>query len=114
MAYASTFELFLEFGNDHCSEVFDKMMDMLNADRHFPDYNIRREINSTTKANIIQSILGLGQIFRQQRHPELADLPDIVNFLETELRHFNMRLCPQSPRAASSGLESWNFGQRGH
>eukprot|EP00972_Heterocapsa_arctica_P013698 2021493-Heterocapsa_arctica.AAC.1 len=27
MAYASTFELFLEFGNDHCSKVFDKLTD---------------------------------------------------------------------------------------
>eukprot|EP00972_Heterocapsa_arctica_P037960 5586894-Heterocapsa_arctica.AAC.1 len=51
------------------------------------------EINCTTKANIIQSILGLGHVVRQQRHPELTDLPDIVNFLEAELRFFNMRLC---------------------
>eukprot|EP00972_Heterocapsa_arctica_P037882 5575820-Heterocapsa_arctica.AAC.1 len=27
MEYASAFELFLEFGNDHCSKVFDKLME---------------------------------------------------------------------------------------
>eukprot|EP00972_Heterocapsa_arctica_P000533 78228-Heterocapsa_arctica.AAC.1 len=33
MAYASAFELFLGFGNDHCAKVFDKQMERLNADR---------------------------------------------------------------------------------
>eukprot|EP00972_Heterocapsa_arctica_P027789 4087666-Heterocapsa_arctica.AAC.1 len=77
MPYASAFELFLECGNDHISRTFDMLMAMLNADRNLPDHNILREINCTTKANINQSIPGLGHIFRQQRHPELADLPDI-------------------------------------
>eukprot|EP00972_Heterocapsa_arctica_P068898 10179502-Heterocapsa_arctica.AAC.1 len=60
-------------------------MDRLNADRPVQNYSILTEINCTMKANIIQSILGLGHVFRQQRHPELTDLPDIVNYLETEL-----------------------------
>eukprot|EP00972_Heterocapsa_arctica_P045914 6775535-Heterocapsa_arctica.AAC.1 len=60
-------------------------MGRLNADRIVKDYTILNEINCTTKANVIHSILGLGHVFRQQRHPELAGLPDIVNYLETEL-----------------------------
>eukprot|EP00972_Heterocapsa_arctica_P045150 6665960-Heterocapsa_arctica.AAC.1 len=67
-------------------------MEDLNANRTKRDYNILNEINRTTKANIVQSILGLGHSFRQQRHPELADLPDIVNCLETELRCFDMEI----------------------
>eukprot|EP00972_Heterocapsa_arctica_P021615 3179076-Heterocapsa_arctica.AAC.1 len=77
MAYASTFELFLEYGNDHLSKIFDKHMERLNTDRTVQYYTILNEINCKTKANIIQSIFGLGHVFRQQRHPELADLPDI-------------------------------------
>eukprot|EP00972_Heterocapsa_arctica_P038499 5673152-Heterocapsa_arctica.AAC.1 len=60
-------------------------MERMSADRPVLNYSILTEINCTTKANIIQSILGLGHVFRQQRHPELADPPDIVNYLETEL-----------------------------
>eukprot|EP00972_Heterocapsa_arctica_P112536 16432360-Heterocapsa_arctica.AAC.1 len=67
-------------------------MEELNANQTKRDYTILNEIDRTTKANIVQSILGLGQIFRQQRHLELADLPDIVNFLETELICFDMKI----------------------
>eukprot|EP00972_Heterocapsa_arctica_P064621 9535287-Heterocapsa_arctica.AAC.1 len=60
MAYASAFELFLEYGNDHYSNIFDKRMERLNEDRTVKYYTIPSEINCTTKANIIQNILGLG------------------------------------------------------
>eukprot|EP00972_Heterocapsa_arctica_P054770 8072644-Heterocapsa_arctica.AAC.1 len=76
MAYASAFELYLEYGNDHYSQIFDMLMERLNANGPV-QYSMLSEINCRTKANIIQSILGLGHIFRQQRHPELSDLPDI-------------------------------------
>eukprot|EP00972_Heterocapsa_arctica_P018803 2780164-Heterocapsa_arctica.AAC.1 len=55
MAYASTFELFLEYGVDHISEVFNKLMEELNANRAKQDYTILNEINRTTKTTIIQS-----------------------------------------------------------
>eukprot|EP00972_Heterocapsa_arctica_P017179 2539506-Heterocapsa_arctica.AAC.1 len=60
MAYASAFELFLGYGNDHYSKVFDKLTERLNTNRTVQDYTMLGEINCTTKANIIQSILGLG------------------------------------------------------
>eukprot|EP00972_Heterocapsa_arctica_P036357 5350537-Heterocapsa_arctica.AAC.1 len=114
MAYATAFELFLDYGNDRYSKIFDKQMERLNTNKTAQYYIMLSEINCTTKANIIQSILGLGHALRQQRHPELTDLPDNVNFLETELRFFNMRLCAQSPRAAPAGQEPFTGGQRGH
>eukprot|EP00972_Heterocapsa_arctica_P059646 8795921-Heterocapsa_arctica.AAC.1 len=92
LGYASAFELFLEYGIEHLSEVFNKMMVKLNANRVKQDYTILNEINRITKANIIQRILGLGHIFRQQRHPELADMPNIVNCLEAELRFHDMKI----------------------
>eukprot|EP00972_Heterocapsa_arctica_P110584 16283103-Heterocapsa_arctica.AAC.1 len=64
------------------------------------------EINCRTKANIIQSILGLGHIFRQQRHPELSDLPDIVNYLETELRFSDMNDIVHKTRGQHP--QAWN------
>eukprot|EP00972_Heterocapsa_arctica_P070304 10385226-Heterocapsa_arctica.AAC.1 len=60
MAYASAFELYLECGNDRYSEIFDKLMERLNSNRTVQYYTILSEINCRTKANIIQSILGLG------------------------------------------------------
>eukprot|EP00972_Heterocapsa_arctica_P094936 13999379-Heterocapsa_arctica.AAC.1 len=50
------------------------------------------------------SILGLGQIYRQQGHSELLDMPDIINFPEAELRELNMydythRIRGQHPEA---------------
>eukprot|EP00972_Heterocapsa_arctica_P000369 53532-Heterocapsa_arctica.AAC.1 len=60
MAYASAFELYLEYGNDHYTKIFDKRMERLNTNRAVQYYTILREINCRTKANIIQSILGLG------------------------------------------------------
>eukprot|EP00972_Heterocapsa_arctica_P066710 9844503-Heterocapsa_arctica.AAC.1 len=77
MAYASASELFLDYGNDHYSQVFDKLMQLLNTSRTVQHYYILSEINRTTKANITQSIFGHGHVFRQQRHSELTDLPDI-------------------------------------
>eukprot|EP00972_Heterocapsa_arctica_P031036 4566349-Heterocapsa_arctica.AAC.1 len=53
-AYASAFELVLEYGIDHISEVFNKMLEKLNANRAKQDYTILDEINHITKANIIQ------------------------------------------------------------
>eukprot|EP00972_Heterocapsa_arctica_P114457 16442531-Heterocapsa_arctica.AAC.1 len=64
MAYASAFELYLEYGNDLHSNMFDMLMERLNTNRTVPD-SLLSEINCRTKANIIQSILGLGHIFRQ-------------------------------------------------
>eukprot|EP00972_Heterocapsa_arctica_P021150 3113513-Heterocapsa_arctica.AAC.1 len=109
MAYASAFELFLECGNDRYSKIFDKQMERLNADRTVKGYTILCEINRTTKANIIQSILGLGHVFRQQRHPELADLADIVNYLETELRFYDMRDYMHKTRGQHP--QAWNYVQ---
>eukprot|EP00972_Heterocapsa_arctica_P077869 11485902-Heterocapsa_arctica.AAC.1 len=66
-------------------------MEKLNTNRVEQDYTILNEINRIIKTNIIQSILGFGHIYRQQRHPELADMPNIVNYLETELRFSDMK-----------------------
>eukprot|EP00972_Heterocapsa_arctica_P065085 9607739-Heterocapsa_arctica.AAC.1 len=54
MAYASAFELYLEYGNNHYSKIFDMMMEILNANRTVK-YSMLNEINCRTKANIIQS-----------------------------------------------------------
>eukprot|EP00972_Heterocapsa_arctica_P114125 16440880-Heterocapsa_arctica.AAC.1 len=80
-------------------------MERLNANRTV-QYSMLSEINCRTKANIIQSILGLGHIIRQQRHPELSDLPDIVNFLEPELRFFDMNDYVHKNRGQHP--EAWN------
>eukprot|EP00972_Heterocapsa_arctica_P111471 16411045-Heterocapsa_arctica.AAC.1 len=40
----------------------------------------------------MQSILGLGQIYREQAFTELLDLSHIVNYLETELRYHDMQM----------------------
>eukprot|EP00972_Heterocapsa_arctica_P082424 12146615-Heterocapsa_arctica.AAC.1 len=58
--YASAFEFFLEYGIDHISKVFNRLMEKLNASRVKQDYTILNGNNRITKANIIQSILGLG------------------------------------------------------
>eukprot|EP00972_Heterocapsa_arctica_P071115 10506046-Heterocapsa_arctica.AAC.1 len=67
------------------------------------------EINTITKANIIMSILGLRQIYRQQGHAELSDMPDIINFLEAELRNLDMddytrRIRGQHPEARNEHI----------
>eukprot|EP00972_Heterocapsa_arctica_P115508 16448083-Heterocapsa_arctica.AAC.1 len=77
LAYASACELFLEYGNDHLANIFDRLQERLNNNRTIPIYILLNEINTRTKANVIQSILGLGQICRQQQHPELLEMPDI-------------------------------------
>eukprot|EP00972_Heterocapsa_arctica_P094300 13905171-Heterocapsa_arctica.AAC.1 len=76
-AYASAFEFYLEYGTDHISTYFNKLMERPNTNRVKQYYTILNEINRITKTNIFQSILGLGHICRQQRHPELADMPNI-------------------------------------
>eukprot|EP00972_Heterocapsa_arctica_P024124 3555050-Heterocapsa_arctica.AAC.1 len=60
-------------------------MERLNDTRVRQDHTIIDEINQTTKANIMHSILGLGQIYREQAFTELLDLPNIVSYLETQL-----------------------------
>eukprot|EP00972_Heterocapsa_arctica_P088784 13091598-Heterocapsa_arctica.AAC.1 len=65
MAYASTFELYLEFGNDHFAEIFDRIEEHLDKIRGMKEM-LLNHINTRTKATIVQSILGLGLIFRQQ------------------------------------------------
>ena len=81
--------------------VFDRIMERLYESRiraaiavgiHKEDHSIIDDINKFTKANIMQSILGLGQIFREQAFTELTDLPHIVNFLEAELRYSDMQM----------------------
>eukprot|EP00972_Heterocapsa_arctica_P090632 13372131-Heterocapsa_arctica.AAC.1 len=62
----------------------------LSTSRSDKDYTILHDIDRVTKTNIIQSIVGLGHVYRQQRHQELTDLPCIVNFLEVELRIFDL------------------------
>eukprot|EP00972_Heterocapsa_arctica_P113739 16438819-Heterocapsa_arctica.AAC.1 len=89
MAFANTFELFLEYGNNHLANIFDRIEERLNK-RGATQYTLLNEINTRTKANIILSILGLGLIYRQQGHLELVDMPDIINLLEAELRELNM------------------------
>ncbi len=74
----------LEQGNTHLARTFDHWLNNIER-RTYPESSLR-DLNFITKANIILSILGLGHIFRQQRHQELRDLPAMVNFLETELR----------------------------
>eukprot|EP00972_Heterocapsa_arctica_P048940 7210141-Heterocapsa_arctica.AAC.1 len=72
MAYASTFELFLEYGNDHLARTFDRIEEHLNKRRASKE-TLLNEINTRTKANIIMSILGLGLIYKQQGHSELSE-----------------------------------------
>eukprot|EP00972_Heterocapsa_arctica_P053462 7874178-Heterocapsa_arctica.AAC.1 len=64
MAYASAFELFLEYGNDHLANIFDRIQERLNKNSVRIE-TLLNNINTRTKANIIHSILGLGQIYRQ-------------------------------------------------
>eukprot|EP00972_Heterocapsa_arctica_P087943 12968026-Heterocapsa_arctica.AAC.1 len=52
--YASVFEFYLEYGIDHSSKVFNKLMERLNTKRSQQDYTILNEINRITKTNIIQ------------------------------------------------------------
>eukprot|EP00972_Heterocapsa_arctica_P043225 6375443-Heterocapsa_arctica.AAC.1 len=80
---------FLEYGNDHLAKIFDRLQKRLNNNIIVPIDTLLNDINTRTKANIIHTILGLGQICRQQQHSELADMPDIVHFLEQELRELN-------------------------
>jgi hypothetical protein len=96
---ANTIEFFIEYSTTHYAMVFDRIMERLNEDRvrtaiatgiHREDYSIIDDINKNTKANIMQSLLGLGQIFREQAFTELMDLPHIINYLETELRYHDM------------------------
>eukprot|EP00972_Heterocapsa_arctica_P114372 16442116-Heterocapsa_arctica.AAC.1 len=109
-AYPSTIELYIEYGTDHIAMVFDRLMGKLNENRSRQDYTIISEINQRTKANIIQSILGLGHIYRQHGFIELLNLPQIVNDLETELRYHDMRMMHktrgQHP-AGPSGSNQW-------
>ncbi len=88
MPFASAFELYLECGNDHYA-IFDKLKERFSTDGTLP-WSILNRMNCRTKADIMQSILGLGHIFRQQRRPGLQDMPHNVKHPETELRKFNM------------------------
>eukprot|EP00972_Heterocapsa_arctica_P009515 1401794-Heterocapsa_arctica.AAC.1 len=81
-------------------------MERLNADRTLKEHNILSEINCATKANLIQSSVGLGHVFRQQRHPVRADLPGIVNYLETELRFTKRRNFVHKARGQHP--QAWN------
>eukprot|EP00972_Heterocapsa_arctica_P052033 7656154-Heterocapsa_arctica.AAC.1 len=89
MAFASALELYLEYGSEQLATIFDNLEEILNAISTLP-WTILNQINRRTKADIMLSILGLGHIFREQRHPELQDMPDMINLLETELRKFDM------------------------
>eukprot|EP00972_Heterocapsa_arctica_P054693 8059816-Heterocapsa_arctica.AAC.1 len=68
LGQANTFEFFIECSTTHYAMVFDRIMERLNGSRGRQDYTIIDEINQTTKANIMQSILGLGQIYRLSRN----------------------------------------------
>eukprot|EP00972_Heterocapsa_arctica_P037123 5464729-Heterocapsa_arctica.AAC.1 len=67
MAYASTFELFLEIGNHHCATISDNIEEYLD-DRRGTTEGLLNQINTRTKAAIVNSILGLGLIYRQRGH----------------------------------------------
>eukprot|EP00972_Heterocapsa_arctica_P014898 2193271-Heterocapsa_arctica.AAC.1 len=54
MAYASAFELILEYGNDHLANIFDRLQKRLNKNRTVPIDTLLNDINTRTKANIIQ------------------------------------------------------------
>eukprot|EP00972_Heterocapsa_arctica_P060795 8968038-Heterocapsa_arctica.AAC.1 len=54
MAFASTFELLLEYGNDHMANIFDRLQKRLNNNIIVPIDTLMNEINTRTKANIIQ------------------------------------------------------------
>eukprot|EP00972_Heterocapsa_arctica_P062981 9291176-Heterocapsa_arctica.AAC.1 len=69
MAYARTFELFLEYGNNHFAKTFDMIEEHLDKGRGTKEMLLNK-ISTRTKAAIVQSILGLGLIFRQQGHVE--------------------------------------------
>eukprot|EP00972_Heterocapsa_arctica_P092755 13679221-Heterocapsa_arctica.AAC.1 len=47
------------------------------------------QLSVRTKAAIIQSILGLGYIFKELGDKELKDMPDIINDMETDLRNYS-------------------------
>eukprot|EP00972_Heterocapsa_arctica_P104689 15429362-Heterocapsa_arctica.AAC.1 len=49
--YASAFEFYLEYGIDHTSKVFNKLMERLNTRRIEQDHTILNEINNITKTN---------------------------------------------------------------
>eukprot|EP00972_Heterocapsa_arctica_P085347 12578428-Heterocapsa_arctica.AAC.1 len=52
MAYASAFESFLEYGNDHLARTFDRIEEHLNK-RRASIYTLLNNINTITKASII-------------------------------------------------------------
>eukprot|EP00972_Heterocapsa_arctica_P066247 9772586-Heterocapsa_arctica.AAC.1 len=74
---ANAFEFFIEHSTTHFAMVFDKIMERLNDVRVRQDHSIIDDINKISKANIMQSVLGLGQIYREQVFTELLDLPNI-------------------------------------
>jgi hypothetical protein len=80
----TTFELFLELDNVYIAKIYDVWLKDIKS-RTYPE-NSLKHLPEITKANIILSILGLGLIYRQHRHQELEDLPEMVNYLETLLR----------------------------
>ena len=71
----------MELDNAYIARIFETWLKHIKS-RTYPE-GILRNLPVNTKANIILSILGLGLIFRQHRHPELEDMPELVNYLET-------------------------------
>eukprot|EP00972_Heterocapsa_arctica_P014141 2082887-Heterocapsa_arctica.AAC.1 len=105
MANPVAFEFVLEYGNEHFANIVDRIQERLNKNRARIE-TLLNEINTRTKANILQSILGLGQISRQQQHMELSDMLDIVNLIEAELRNVNMD--DITHRTRGQHPEAWN------
>eukprot|EP00972_Heterocapsa_arctica_P087857 12957256-Heterocapsa_arctica.AAC.1 len=59
MAYASTFELYLEYGNDNFAKIFDRIEEHLDKRRGTKEM-LLNGTNTRTKANVVLSVLGLG------------------------------------------------------
>eukprot|EP00972_Heterocapsa_arctica_P104756 15437777-Heterocapsa_arctica.AAC.1 len=76
-----------ECGNDHYASYFYQIKRQMDDNRGMKEV-ILDIISVRTKAAIIESILGLGYIYKNNGYEELKDMPDIINEMETDLRDF--------------------------
>eukprot|EP00972_Heterocapsa_arctica_P105162 15495983-Heterocapsa_arctica.AAC.1 len=70
------------------------------------------QLSIRTKAAIIESILGLGHIFKQQGYKELKDMPDIIHEMETDLRNYNTENYKHKIRGQQPDGPHWEIQKR--
>eukprot|EP00972_Heterocapsa_arctica_P114135 16440912-Heterocapsa_arctica.AAC.1 len=88
VAHGTALRLFLECGNDRYAMYFDQIRGHLDEKRGAKEM-LLDSITDITNTAIVESILGLGYVFKHKGFMELKDMPDIINGMESELRNFN-------------------------